>query len=161
MAALTDADPVQAARACCVALLARREYCRGELLHKLMAAGVAQEVARKAVEELAGEGAQSDARYAESLVRSRHGRGYGPQRMRLELATQGLSAEAVEQALAGYDWSEALAAVHAKKFGRRRPATPREWAARVRFLTYRGFESSAVSALLRRLGGDDFSQEDD
>jgi regulatory protein len=161
MAALTDADPVQAARACCVALLARREHSREELLRKLAATGVALDVARRVVDELADEEAQSDGRYAEVLVRSRHGRGYGPLWIRRELAAKGLSGEAVEAALADYDWAEALAAAHTKKFGRSRPATPKEKAARLRYLTYRGFEPAAVAALLRRPGGDDDTGDDD
>ncbi|NJD07833.1 MAG: regulatory protein RecX, partial [Methylococcaceae bacterium] len=86
---MTEADPLQAAKACCVALLARREHSREELLRKLAAAGVARELALRAVDELAGNGAQSNGRYAESLVRSRYGRGYGPHWIRRELAAKG------------------------------------------------------------------------
>lgn len=130
-------------------------------MRKLAAAGVARELALRAVDELAGDGAQSNDRYAESLVRSRYGRGYGPHWIRRELAAKGLSGEPVERALAEYDWNEALAAAHAKKYGGKRPATPRDKATRIRFLTYRGFEPAAVSALLRRLGGSDLSGDDD
>src|SRR5688572_13007666 len=58
--------------------LVRREHSRKELTRKLTSRGLDATEAAAAVERLAGEGWQDDARFAESLVRSRAGNGYGP-----------------------------------------------------------------------------------
>lgn len=89
-------DP--AARA--IALLARREHSRSELVRKLAARGVEPERARCVVDELAGKGWQDDARFAETLVRTRAGSGYGPLRVRVELEQHGVDAADIQAAMA-------------------------------------------------------------
>src|SRR5688572_10908200 len=64
--------------------LVRREHSRKELTRKLNSRGLDATEAAAAVERLAGQGWQDDARFAESLVRSRAGNGYGPIRIRAE-----------------------------------------------------------------------------
>src|SRR3546814_4748731 len=69
-------EPSPAQRA--LGLLVRREHSRKELANKLAARGVAREDAEAAVERMAAEGWQDDARFATSLARMRAGAGYGP-----------------------------------------------------------------------------------
>ena len=73
-----EQTPVQRA----LGLLVRREHSRKELTRKLAAKGLESEDVTAAVERLAAEGWQDDTRFAESLVRSRAGNGYGPLRIR-------------------------------------------------------------------------------
>ena len=70
-------DP-KAARQKAMDYLARREYGHEELVRKLSAAGFDVDIAAPAVDLLAGEGLQSDTRYAENFVQSRINQGKGP-----------------------------------------------------------------------------------
>src|SRR3546814_2403115 len=77
-----------------------RGHSRKELAKKLAARGVAREDAEAAVERMAAEGWQDDARFATSLARMRAGSGYGPIRIRAELRTHGLEEVVIVQAFA-------------------------------------------------------------
>ena len=81
-------------------LLTRREHSRRELERKLTARGVDAGDAQAAVAKLADAGWQDDARFAESLLRSRIASGYGPRHIRAELGTHGLDDGAIEAAMA-------------------------------------------------------------
>lgn len=142
-------DPVQA-RKKAMDLLARREYARGELVARLESAGFDADIAVAAVDALATEGLQDDARYTEAFVRSRANRGQGPLRIRRELGARGVDAGAAEQALAevGIDWHERARAVRLKKFGAARPGDFKEKARQMRFLQYRGFGPEHIEAAL-------------
>src|ERR1700741_3450775 len=74
-------------------LLTRREHSRKELIRKLTSRGMDAAEVDSAVANLARDGWQNDARFAESLVRARSSGGYGPARIRAELATHGLDRE--------------------------------------------------------------------
>lgn len=91
-----------------LALLTRREHSRKDLLRKLQARGVAIEQAQEVTDTLEASGWQSDARFAESLLRARAGSGYGPAYIRAELGTHGLGPEQIAAVLANHegDWIE-------------------------------------------------------
>ncbi|MBW8823639.1 MAG: regulatory protein RecX [Xanthomonadales bacterium] len=97
----TRPEPSPAQRA--LGLLVRREHSRKELLQKLTIRGVSTADADVAVARMVAEGWQDDGRFADSLVRSRAMSGYGPRRIRAELETHGLAAEAVVAAMEGSD----------------------------------------------------------
>ena len=86
-------EPSPAQRA--LGLLVRREHSRKELERKLAARGVDRADAVAAVERMAAAGWQDDGRFAASLARSRAVAGHGPLRIRAELSTHGLDAEAI------------------------------------------------------------------
>lgn len=100
-------------------LLVRREHSRRELTRKLVSRGVEPDEVEAAVERLAREGWQDDARFAESLVRSRAGAGYGPLRVRAELGTHALDAEAIATAMAPFedDWAANARDLVERRFG--------------------------------------------
>jgi len=100
-------------------LLTRREHSRKELARKLTARGVDSAEAETAVARLASEGWQDDTRFAESLVRSRAGNGYGPIRVRAELGTHGLDRDAIARALDSFngDWALQARDVVRRRFG--------------------------------------------
>jgi regulatory protein len=89
-------------------LLVRREHSRKELLRKLAVRGVDADDAQAAVARMTAEGWQDDARFAETLIRSRAGTGYGPLRIRAELASHGLAQDLIAEAMAAseQDWGE-------------------------------------------------------
>ena len=129
-------------------LLARREYAAAELAKKLAGKGYDLAIASEVVAELAREGLQSDARFAENFVQSRIGQGKGPVRIRVELSDRGLEGGVLEAALdaADVDWADLARSVRTKKFGRARPRDFADKARQMRFLQYRGFESEQVRA---------------
>ena len=99
-------EPTPTQRA--LSLLTRREHSRLELTRKLAARGVDPEAAQAAVDKLGAAGWQDEARFAESLERSRAAAGYGPVRIRAELGTHRLPDEVVVAAMDGFDgdWRE-------------------------------------------------------
>jgi regulatory protein len=131
-------------------LLARREHSARELKRKLAARGISADDAAAAVEHAAGADWQSDARYAEMLVRTRVANGYGPVRIEAELEVAGVASEHIRAALdaAQVDWHELAAQVHAKKFGAL-PESSAERARQYRYLQGRGFDASQISAALK------------
>jgi regulatory protein len=130
-----------------VSLLARREHTRAELARKLSPHGTSEEIAT-VLNELARTGLQSDARFAESYVRSQAAR-LGAARLRQTLRTKGVATELIESGLIDLpDEMERAREVWEKKF----PAPPtdaREWAKQARFLQGRGFSSEVIRRLLR------------
>ncbi|WP_203321621.1 recombination regulator RecX [Pseudoxanthomonas beigongshangi] len=139
--------PVQRA----LGLLTRREHSRRELERKLASRGVDAGEAKAAVERLASEGWQDDRRFAELLVRSRAGSGYGPLRIRAELATHGLDRDAIAAAMDTFDgdWTETACDLVRRRFG---PAGLTDLAGRRKaadFLIRRGFDGGSVRAATR------------
>jgi len=155
-------------------LLARREHSRLELEEKLrrhcgkVAGSRSREQDRgfenvdgagrshvdaliaDTLEVLSEDGLQSDARYAEVLIRSRVNRGQGPLRIRADLRQRGLEGEAVEPLLEDYaeQWRELAQQVVERRFGSDSAADRRDWARRARFLAGRGFPESLVGHVL-------------
>jgi regulatory protein len=134
-----------------VGLLARREHSARELKRKLDARGVEPAEADAALARLAEQGYQDDQRFAEMLARTRIGAGYGPQRIRAELATHGIDEAAAEVAIAENhpDWpAEARRLVERRHsatdltdFNRRRKA--------IEMLLRRGFDLDVARAATR------------
>lgn len=126
-----------------IALLARREHGARELARKLRDKAFDAEAVAACIARLQQERLQSDARYAESYVRMRSGKGCGPLRIRAELAERGVGDEFIEpplDELAG-QWPELAERARRKRFGSKLPKDFAERARQARFLQYRGFAS--------------------
>ena len=138
-------------------LLVRREHSRRDLTRKLAQRGVEPADAAAAVEWLAGQGYQDDQRFAESFARDRTSAGYGPVRIRVELAGHGLAEDAIAAALAACeaDW----AALARRQVERRwRPAELADPARRrkaVEFLLRRGFDQGDAWSAVRAAPDED------
>ncbi|MDH4567747.1 recombination regulator RecX [Pseudomonas sp. BN414] len=147
-------DSPAAVRRAAMDLLAQREHGRVELTRKLRQRGAPPELIDCALDRLTEEGLLSESRYLESFIASRARGGYGPQRIREELAQRGLPRSDIDQALreADVDWGEQLREVWRRKFNRQ-PQDARERAQQGRFLAYRGYSMEMISRLLR--GGSD------
>lgn len=124
-----------------MALLAQREHSARELERKLRDKGYAPELIAACMARLQQERLQSDARYAESYVHMRAGKGYGPLRIRAELAERGVTDEFIAPPLEEMDgqWSELAEQARRKRFGSKLPKDFQERARQARFLQYRGF----------------------
>ncbi|RYF31519.1 MAG: regulatory protein RecX [Comamonadaceae bacterium] len=143
-----ELTPVQRA----LALLVRREHSRKELTRKLGERGIERAAAIEAVDKLTHDGWQSDARFAEMLVRTRVAHGQGPLRIRAELGTHGLDCATIEAAMAGVDidWWQTAHDLAQRRFGLDLAAADsglRRKAAD--FLYRRGFDGDTVRAALR------------
>ncbi|MGE3296090.1 MAG: regulatory protein RecX [Porticoccaceae bacterium] len=146
-------------RAAAIRRLARREHSRVELFQKLSVDFATEPVLiAQVLDQLAAEGLQSDARFAEALIASRIRRGQGPQRIRRELVERGVGADLVQRALtaADVDWCALALTVSTQKFGPKPALDWPERARRARFLQYRGFGADDIQATLaRRAGAED------
>lgn len=149
---LTPADAREAA----LRALGRREYSAAELKFKLSQRGHEDGRVAEVVGELSAAGWQSDERFAEMLARSRAGQGYGPLRIRAELAAARVADTEIEAALRALecDFSELACKVHRRKF-RKPAASAAEWQKQYRFLAGRGFESAQIRAALKSPPEDD------
>ena len=136
--------------------LARREYGRRELEQKLIAAGFESVTVAATVEKLTGEGLQDDRRYIDNFTQSRINQGKGPVRIRLELGERGLDAGLIDDVLeeVAQDWFELARQIRLKKFGPDLPQDFKAKARQMRFLQYRGFESSHIQAAISPHGDD-------
>lgn len=145
MFATSEATPRDTA----IQLLARREYSRAELARKLRQKPFDDDDINACLEALIEQGVQSDARMAESFVRSRIARGQGVIRIRGELRQRGVDQDTVTEALAAVeeresvDWFELARDTLERRFSS--PGdTPKERARRERFLAARGFDFEQI-----------------
>lgn len=141
-----EPTPVQRA----LGLLVRREHSRKELTRKLAARGVEAEAAKAAVERLAGEGWQDDARFAESLVRARAANGYGPLHVRAELGTHGLDRDAIAAAMDAFDgdWKQVARDLVSRRFGGAGPQDMAQKRKAADLLARRGFEAGTLREII-------------
>jgi regulatory protein len=128
-------------RSSAIALLARREHTRKELVKKLAVKFPDADCLLDVVSDLQGDGLQSDERFAEQYVRMRANKGLGPVRIEQEMIEKGVSSDLRMRFIHGpdYDWSERACEVWKKKFSGRRPVDIKEKAKQQRFLLYRGY----------------------
>jgi regulatory protein len=132
-----------------IRLLARREYARSELEHRLIAKGAPRNEVGFVLDELIAQGYLSDARYARAMATQKAG-GYSRRSIAEALKAKGIARTDIERALveAEADDGKALRALWERRFGKP-PTDEREKARQVRFLQARGFALSAIFKLLR------------
>lgn len=147
-----EQNPTQRA----LGLLTRREHSRKELTRKLTSRGLDADEVETAVARLAEAGWQNDGRFAESMVRSRAGNGYGPLHIRAELATHGLDSQAIADALAGYegDWLQNARDLVRRRYGEDFAADPVRRRKAADLLMRRGFDGDTARKA-NRSGADD------
>jgi len=142
----------QALRNRAIGLLARREHSAQELRSKLASAETPSARLEAVLAQLREHDLQSDARYAESMLRALIQRGQGPLRVRQTLRQKGIDGELLQATLAAaaVDWFAQAVQVHGKRFSGVAAASPKERARQIRFLLYRGFTQDQVGHALDR-----------
>lgn len=130
--------------------LGRREHSAAQLKQKLEGRGYDETDIEQVVEELSERGWQSDARYAEVLIRSRVSQGYGQLYIEAELEVAQVPTAEISAALeaAEVDWFQVAADLHARKFGAA-PTTLAERHKQYRYLAGRGFTSEQIRAAFK------------
>lgn len=141
--------PSPTARA--VAMLARREHSKVELVQKLVEREVPQAEAEAAVEKLEALGLQSDQRFLESKVRQRVNSGHGPNRVQFDLSKHGLAEHAVESEVEakGEKWWRAAYDLVERRFGSG-PLDLKAQQKAIGLLLRRGFTYDQAQGVLRR-----------
>ena len=138
----------------CLRLLARRDHSQKELQDKLTLRGFNRSDSQAVIAQLSQQGWQSDERYAESYVRQRIQKGYGPVRIVYELQQRGVDAvdlgSMVEESAGS--WLNILEQVYLGKYSNDEYLTAKEWLKRNRFLQQRGFNGSLIKTLFSQLG---------
>jgi regulatory protein len=148
---VTPARP-RTLKARAIGFLARRDYSRAELRAKLL--GTADAPARDEVDalldELAGLGYLSDARFAAAVVRQKAGT-HSRRAIAEALKAKGVDREAAAAALAALDGRDEVAEATALWRGRfaSPPRDDREMARHVRFLQSRGYGVTVALKVLR------------
>jgi regulatory protein len=151
-----DAADPKRVRLAAVALLARRDFCSGELRQKLEADGYDRNLVEAAVAELVEGKIVNDARYAENYVAYHAERGQGPLRIAADLRALDLPSDLIQIALDnGPDWRQRAREVRIRRFGLADPETWSQKGKQGRFLQYRGFSSDHIRAAL----GPDFDPD--
>lgn len=136
-----------------LAMLARREHTRAEMMRKLSPHAESPEQLAQVLDALVARGWLSEARFAESRANTL-ARKFGSRKIEYDLKSRGVSAEvvehAVEQALARE--LENCRAAWQRKFGAL-PQNAAERGRQMRFLAGRGFSAESVRQVLK--AGDD------
>lgn len=134
-----------------VRLLARREHSAYELMQKLVKKKFMSQDIQDAIVKCQDLGLQSDARFAESLCRTRMRQGYGPVRIRQELHSARVDSECIETVLDqdAHDWFQCAKDVWVKKY--QHNPTHSGTAQQKQFLLYRGFEMDTIRAMFKEL----------
>ena len=129
-------------------LLVRREHSRRELKRKLGTKGADPASTEAALDTLAGQGYQNDARFAEMLVRTRINGGYGPLHIRAELGTHGIATDTVNAVIAEAepDWPALARDALRRRYGVHPAAGRAEILKRAHFLQRRGFDAASIRA---------------
>lgn len=128
-------------------LLARREHSVTELKNKLLKANFDIDDIYEVIAKLTETGLQSDERFAENYLRYRSQRGFGFQKVRLELKERGVADNIISDSLneADIDWFSLAASARCKRFGEQCPDTLQDRAKQQRFLQYRGFTHEQIT----------------
>ncbi|ERK12481.1 Regulatory protein RecX [Pantoea sp. AS-PWVM4] len=145
-------------------ILSQRDHSREELKGKLQlsnqrSAWMKQEAVEPIPDELLDQvvdwcqqnGWLNDQRFTERFILSRSRKGYGPQRIRMELQQKGIARDEIDQALfdTEVNWVACAANLATRKFG---DPLPKDWAGKSkvqRFLMTKGFLMEDIQAIFR------------
>ncbi|WP_075183579.1 regulatory protein RecX [Pantoea sp. 1.19] len=148
-------------------ILALRDHSEAELRRKLLqsseraarrdAAGdngepaIDEETLERVIRWCQQQGWQDDTRFTERFIASRSRKGFGPQRIRMELSQRGVDRNLADAAMAecGIDWQACTAAAAEKKFGFPLPTSWPEKAKIQRFLLSKGFLNEDIREIYR------------
>ncbi|WP_293264027.1 regulatory protein RecX [Neptunomonas sp.] len=128
-------------RCAVISLLARREYSRAEIEQKYRNK-YDEELLTRVLDKCQENGYQSDQRFAEMLVRSKTGQGYGLLRILQEGKRKGINESLLKECIQEQqpDWFELATLLSQRKFKEKTDKQDRKlYEKRVRFLLSRGF----------------------
>lgn len=132
-------------------LLTRRDHSRLELKQKLLRKDYDPDDIDFILNRLTESDLLNDHRFAESYIRYRSSRGFGPTRIRMELQTKGVAESIIAELVQITDnaWFADVRNVWHKQFKGRLPADKNERAKQMRFLYNRGFTQEHINSVYR------------
>jgi regulatory protein len=144
------ADAALSIEAAAVRFLAVREHSTRELRDKLNARFADTVLVEQVLADLQQRNLLSDERFTEQYVAQRSRKGYGPLRIRAELAERGIDGGLIDSWLdpSPRAWAEQMREVACQRFGDAVAGDRKEQARRARFLQYRGFPESLIRSYL-------------
>ena len=136
-----------------IKLLTRREHSAHQLSVKLRQRGFDTTLIEQTLQQLQQQDLLNDQRFTEMYIRMRTQRGYGPQRIQLELRERGVTNEIVNACLdhTNDKWSQHAIDAWQKKFARENTTDYKAQAKQKRFLQQRGFSFEQISAVFNQL----------
>ncbi len=116
------------------------------MFRKLVSKDHSEDDASIALEMLIEQNILNDGRFAESYIRYRIEKGFGPLKIRAELRERGVKRELIDLALGESDanWNKLVAKARSKRFGNEKPSDWNEKAKQTRFLQARGFTDEQI-----------------
>ncbi len=138
-------DPAQL-RSRLMQLLSRREYSKAELRRKMHEWQVEPADIDHQLARLEAESLQSDARFAEMLVRTKANRGYGPLFIKQSAQLHQLSSALLSELLGSeeLDWYALARRCYEKKYGETVPTDLKEKQKRMAYLLRHGFTTDQI-----------------
>ncbi len=145
-----DEDPLPDVIQAGLRLLVRREHSRLELSRKLAARGYGASLIHSALEQLEEQGQLSEVRFTQQYISSRIRKGYGPVRIRQELAERGIAELQMDDGFTAneVDWYSLMERACIHKYGNVEVDEYKGQAKRARFLEYRGFPHELIRDLI-------------
>jgi regulatory protein len=138
-----------------LAMIAKRERSEHEVRTGLLRKGFDEDAVQVVIDRLRARNILNDTRFADARIQSRSAKGFGLDRIRLELAATGVELQSSEAVYP--DQAQLIQAILLDRIAKK-PATNRASAGR--FLTARGFSEDLVeSALESAFGTSDSSPE--
>ena len=124
--------------------LSRREHSKKELFNKLFKRVNDLELLNQEIDRLANEGLQSDERFSEAYIRSKTQAGYGPIKIKMELAQKGISNTFLDKKFSELEinWEDEIKELLLRKFPKTKYNFNEEKtkAKAINFLQRRGFD---------------------
>ena len=129
--------------------LTRRDHSRQELTLKLKVKGYPLDAIEPIILELVKSKQLSDERFVENYIYFRRNKGYGPERISLELRARGIKDETIAEHLQITDnaWFTEAHKVWQKRFKGTLPVDFGAKAKQMRFLIYRGFTEEHIESI--------------
>ena len=128
--------------------LTRRDHSKQELMTKLQKKGHSTEDIHPILDELSVMGYLNENRFVESYIRYRRQKGYGPERIALELANRGIADTMIAEQINFTDnaWLEEAHLARIKRFKDQLVKDFKAKAKQMRFLKYRGFTQEQIES---------------
>ena len=144
-------DESKAIRIKIMDFLSRREHSSKEIYQKMSHRVESNEMLVNEINKLISDGLISDERFAESYFQSRKRKGFGPLRIKNELAQRGINDSIFYSIQPETDWSYLAFQALEKKINGKKPDDIKAILKLKNFLNYRGFEFKDIDKALSML----------
>jgi len=131
-------------------LLSRREHSVQELQNKLRVREFQEDEIAEVIDYLVSKDYLSEARFADSLYRTRMNKGYGKRFIENELAQKGIDQTEIKVAAENLEinWYQQAEQVYQKRFNNSEIIDQKDKEKRIRFMQYRGFSTDEIFTVL-------------